>query len=165
MQRISKESIFSDLSNLKVSTSLTSDFDEHYDFTDAEVCVLSECLGLSGHMDEARSWYDGYRLDRVDVCNPWSVLNYLDAGCMPGVYWANTSSKEVIGEAVRSADDARLEDLTAAHPQQRDPPHLPEGDRRALHGIRWGRAPYARVPAGALLGRCRGAPKRALAYG
>lgn len=111
VQRISKESIFSDLNNLKVSTSLTSDFDERYGFTDAEVCALSEYLGLSGHMDEARFWYDGYRFGRMDVYNPWSVLNYLDAGCTPGVYWANTSSNKVIGEAVRSADDARLEDL------------------------------------------------------
>ena len=111
VQRISKESIFSDLNSFTVSTALSTTFDGRYGFTDAEVTALSAYLGLSGHMDEARSWYDGYRFGRVDVYNPWSVLNYLDSGCTPGVYWANTSSNDVIVEAVRSADDERLEDL------------------------------------------------------
>ena len=111
VQRISKESIFSDLNNLKVSTSLSTEFDERYGFTDAEVSALSAYLGLTGHMDEARSWYDGYRFGSMNVYNPWSVLNYLNSGCKPGVYWANTSSNDVVAEAVRSADAVRLDDL------------------------------------------------------
>lgn len=111
VQCIPKGSVFSDFNNLKVSTSLSADFDERYGFTDAEVAALSAYLGHAGSLDETRSWYDGYRFGRVDVYNPWSVINYLDSGCTPGVYWANTSSNDVIGEAVRSADDERLEDL------------------------------------------------------
>lgn len=40
VQRISKESIFSDLNNMVVSTALSQDFDERYGFTDAEVAEL-----------------------------------------------------------------------------------------------------------------------------
>ena len=105
VQRITKESIFSDLNNLYVSTSLGSDFDERYGFTDAEVAALASYLGHPDCMLEAREWYDGYRFGNVDVYNPWSVLNYFKQGCVPDVYWVNTSSNSVVGAAMAAADD------------------------------------------------------------
>lgn len=54
VQRISKESIFSDLNNLVVSTALDSRFDERYGFTDAEVEALATYLGHAGCKEEAR---------------------------------------------------------------------------------------------------------------
>ena len=111
VQRISKESIFSDLNNITVSTALSTEFDERYGFTDAEVAALAEYLGHSGCMDEAREWYDGYRFGKTDVYNPWSVLNYLKQGCTPGVYWLNTSSNSVVGSAIRAADAKILGEL------------------------------------------------------
>lgn len=104
VQRISKESIFSDLNNLRVSTPLSTISDERFGFTDAEVAALAAYKGLPDCMGEARQWYDGYRFGNVSVYNPWSVLNYLDQDYTPGVYWANTSSNEVIGELIRHAD-------------------------------------------------------------
>lgn len=109
VQRISKESVFSDLNNLTVSTPLSQDFDERYGFTDAEVQALAAYLGHPGRMDEAREWYDGYRFGRVDVYNPWSVLNYLRQGCSPDVDWGNTSSNSVVGELVADEDAPTLE--------------------------------------------------------
>lgn len=104
VQRISRESIFSGLNNLHVSTSLNIQFDERYGFTDAEVEALATYLGHPECMAEARDWYDGYRFGRVDVYNPWSVLNYLYADCTPGTYWGNTSGNAVLGELVAKAD-------------------------------------------------------------
>ncbi len=40
VQRVAKESVFSDLDNLVVDTSLTARFDERFGFTEAEVAVL-----------------------------------------------------------------------------------------------------------------------------
>lgn len=113
VQRISKESIFSDLNNLVVSTALSTDSDERYGFTDAEVEALATYLGHPGCMGEARAWYDGYRFGGVDVYNPWSVLNYLRKDCSPDVYWGNTSSNSVIGDLVRGADADTLEEVYA----------------------------------------------------
>ena len=113
VQRITKESIFSDLNNLTVSTPLTVRFEERYGFTDDEVAALASYLGCGGCMDEARAWYDGYRFGQVDVYNPWSVLNYLDNDCAADVYWGNTSSNGVVGEAVRRAGEATLAKLYA----------------------------------------------------
>lgn len=111
VQRISKESIFSDLNNIVVSTALDTRFEERYGFTDAEVEALATYLGHGNCMPEARAWYDGYRFGRVDVYNPWSVLNYFDRDCEPGAYWGNTSGNAVVGELVRNADEATLADV------------------------------------------------------
>lgn len=113
VQRISKESIFSDLNNLVVSTALSAEFDERYGFTDAEVEALATYLGHPDCMDEARVWYDGYRFGDADVYNPWSVLNYLRQGCSPDVYWGNTSGNSVVGDLVRRADARTLEQVYA----------------------------------------------------
>lgn len=108
VQRISKESIFSDLNNLTVSTSLSSISDDRFGFTDAEVAALAAYLGHDGCMEQAREWYDGYRFGSQDIYNPWSILNYFDRGCVPGVYWTNTSSNGVVGDLVRNADQSTL---------------------------------------------------------
>lgn len=108
VQRISKESIFSDLNNLLVSTPLDARSEERFGFTPSEVDALATLLGQPGHLDELREWYDGYRFGGADIYNPWSVLNYFGSGCQPGPYWGNTSGNQVIGEAVARADDAML---------------------------------------------------------
>lgn len=113
VQRISKESIFSDLNNLVVDTPLSSRFDERFGFTDAEVATLAAYLGHPGCMGEARRWYDGYRFGRVSVYNPWSALNYFDQGCAADVYWGNTSSNSVVGDLVRHAGASTLEKVYA----------------------------------------------------
>ncbi len=111
VQRISKESIFSDLNNIAVSTALSSDFDERYGFTGDEVAALAAYLGHADCIDEAREWYDGYRFGAIDIYNPWSVLNYLRQDCTPGVYWLNTSSNSVVGAAIRAANELVLGQL------------------------------------------------------
>lgn len=111
VQRISKESIFSDLNNMVVSTSLDTRFEERFGFTDAEVSALMDYLGHHDSMEEAREWYDGYRFGNRSVYNPWSVLNYLDGGCRPRDYWGNTSSNTVLGSFVSRADESTMNDL------------------------------------------------------
>lgn len=107
VQRISKESIFSDLNNLVVNTSLNTKYDERYGFTEDEVRALANYLGQAAHFPEMRQWYDGYRFGSVDVYNPWSVLNYFDNDCECAPYWGNTSSNAPIAAMVRGGD-ARL---------------------------------------------------------
>ena len=77
--RISKESIFTGLNNLKVLSVKDVQFDEYFGFTDAEVRALLEYYGLSEFYDTVRAWYDGYHFGNVDVYCPWDVINYCDA--------------------------------------------------------------------------------------
>ncbi len=109
VQRISKESVFSDLNNLLVNTSLDTVSDERYGFMQDEVDALANYLGFASSTEELRAWYDGYRFGTVDVYNPWSVLNYFFNGCAVDVYWGNTSSNAVLGELVEGADESTLE--------------------------------------------------------
>lgn len=111
VQRISKESIFSDLNNLKVSTSLTTISDERFGFTEEEVAALLSYVGRIAHMDTAKKWYDGYRFGDWDVYNPWSVLNFIDQDCVADVYWGNTSGNVVIGDLVKSSDESTAEEV------------------------------------------------------
>ncbi|WP_165043172.1 AAA family ATPase [Adlercreutzia sp. ZJ138] len=111
VQRISRESIFSDLNNLVVNTSLNVDSDERYGFTKDEVDALAEYCGTTSCMDDVQAWYDGYRFGKVDVYNPWSVVSCFSQGYQTDVYWGNTSSNSVIGEVVRNASEDVLAEL------------------------------------------------------
>lgn len=111
VQRIAKESIFSDLNNIAVDTPLDTESDERFGFTDAEVATLASYLGYPHKRDEVRDWYDGYRFGDADIYNPWSVLYYFSKRCRPGVYWANTASNVAVGMAVRATDGEGLRDI------------------------------------------------------
>ena len=112
VQRIAKESIFSDLNNIAVDTPLDTESDERFGFTRGEVAALADYLGHPHRYGEVREWYDGYRFGDADIYNPWSVLNYFSRGCRPGVYWANTASNLAVGDAVRSSSES-LRDVFA----------------------------------------------------
>ncbi|MDO5418062.1 MAG: AAA family ATPase [Lachnospiraceae bacterium] len=107
--RISKESIFTGLNNLKVLSIADVRFDEYFGFTDQEVRELLEYYGLSACFATVKEWYDGYRFGNMDVYCPWDVLCYCDAlrfdpQAVPKDYWSNTSSNEVIRHFIECAD-------------------------------------------------------------
>lgn len=102
--RISKESIFTGLNNLKTHTVTDPRYDEYFGFTDEEVAEMLEYYGLSRHADEIKEWYDGYRFGDVSVYCPWDVINHCDAllaagrdsEIIPENYWANTSGNAIV---------------------------------------------------------------------
>ena len=107
--RISKESIFTGLNNLKVHTISDLRYDEYFGFTDADVDELLESYGLSSCKDTIRDWYDGYRFGDTDVYCPWDVINYCDEllaapRTPPKNYWANTSGNDLIRRLLKEAD-------------------------------------------------------------
>ena len=68
--RISKESIFTGLNNLKVLTIADERFDEYFEFTDKEVREMLEYYELLDHYDEMKGWYDGYQFGDTKVYCP-----------------------------------------------------------------------------------------------
>ena len=99
--RISRESIFSDLNNLKVITTTSREYGDCFGFTEEEVFAALETYGLSDKKMEVKSWYDGFTFgDKRDIYNPWSILNYLDNKKL-ALYWANTSSNSLAGKLIR----------------------------------------------------------------
>lgn len=107
--RISKESIFTGLNNLKVLSVAEVQFDEYFGFTDAEVREMLEYYGLSEHYAEVKEWYDGYQFGNAEVYCPWDVINYCDAlrsdrDAKPKNYWMNTSSNEAVKRFIQESD-------------------------------------------------------------
>lgn len=99
--RVSKESIFSDLNNLKIVTTTSSLYGNSFGFTEEEVFDALEEYGLSDKKEEVKYWYDGFIFGNTgDIYNPWSILNYLDKRQV-GPYWANTSSNSLVGKLIR----------------------------------------------------------------
>lgn len=109
--RISKESIFTGLNNLKIHTISDVRYDEFFGFTDEDVEGLLEYYGLSVYKEAVRSWYDGYRFGNTDVYCPWDVINYCDelladSSTMPKNYWANTSGNDLIRRLLRQSNQS-----------------------------------------------------------
>lgn len=107
--RISKESIFTGLNNLKVHTISDARYDEFFGFTDEDVEELLKFYGLSSYKNLIRDWYDGYCFGNVDVYCPWDVINYCDEllanpKLRPKNYWANTSGNNMVRRFIGKAD-------------------------------------------------------------
>lgn len=101
--RISKESIFSDLNNLKVVTTTSDEYAEYFGFTEKEVEDALREYQILENLPKVRCWYDGFTFgEHTDIYNPWSILNYLDTGKL-ALYWANTSSNSLIGKLIRES--------------------------------------------------------------
>ncbi|MDD2957047.1 MAG: AAA family ATPase [Lachnospiraceae bacterium] len=119
--RISKESIFTGLNNLKIISILNEDYGEYFGFEEAEVEQMLNYYAREDKMDTMKTWYDGYRFGQADVYNPWSVINYVDAlaaneNAFPRASWSNTSSNSIIRDLVEQADfetKAEIESLIA----------------------------------------------------
>lgn len=98
--RVSKESIFSDLNNLKVVTTTSNEYGTSFGFTEEEVFAAMDEYGLT-EREKVKSWYDGFIFGKwKDIYNPWSILNYLDTGDV-ATYWANTSANSLAGKLIR----------------------------------------------------------------
>ena len=99
--RVSKESIFSDLNNLKVVTTTSDEYATSFGFTEEEVFAALEECGRAGEKEQVKRWYDGFIFgEHKDIYNPWSILNFLDTGSYT-TYWANTSSNSLVGKLLR----------------------------------------------------------------
>ena len=114
--RISKESIFTGLNNLKVHTISDVRYDEFFGFTDAEVDEMLAFYGLSSYKERIRDWYDGYRFGDTDVYCPWDVINYCDElladpEAEPENYWANTSGNDLIRRLLKQANQTTRDDI------------------------------------------------------
>lgn len=104
--RISKESIFTGLNNLKVLSITDERYDEYFGFTDMEVREMLKYYEIEDYYEEVKNWYDGYQFGGVEVYCPWDVLNYCDklkdhGDSFPENYWINTSSNDAVKKFIQ----------------------------------------------------------------
>ncbi len=109
--RISKESIFTGLNNLKVLSVTDERFDKYFGFTDKEVKELLEYYEAADHYETVKQWYDGYQFGNEQLYCPWDVLNHCDRiqgnpHAEPENYWINTSSNEAVKRFIQESANA-----------------------------------------------------------
>ena len=110
--RISKESIFTGLNNLKVLSITDERYDEYFGFTDTEVREMLKYYEIEDHYEEVKNWYDGYQFGSVEVYCPWDVLNYCDklkdhGDSFPENYWINTSSNDAVRKFIQMSGNLK----------------------------------------------------------
>ncbi len=112
--RVSKESIFSDLNNLRVVTTTSDLYADCFGFTEKEVFDSLEKFGMNDKKELVKNWYDGFTFGKYrDIYNPWSITNCLkEKKIYP--YWASTSSNGLVSKLIQSASveiKEKMEDL------------------------------------------------------
>jgi len=103
IQRVAKESIFSELNNFVVYTVQSEQYARYFGLTEEETGKALEHYEEELR-DDVRLYYDGYIFGDVNIYNPWSILYYLDTKKIKP-YWINTSTNSLIKESIKSADD------------------------------------------------------------
>ena len=114
--RISRESIFTGLNNLKIVSLLDESYAEYFGFTQNEVDSFLSSYGIMDKSGEVKSWYNGYLFGNTEVYNPWSIINYVyditnKNTDFPKPYWSNTSSNSIVRELIENADDNTRQEL------------------------------------------------------
>lgn len=101
--RVSKESLFSDLNNVKVYSIIDEKYNEFFGFTESETKELLKYYNLE-LTSSVKDMYDGYNFSGLSIYNPWSILNYADTKkLLP--FWVNTSGNELIKDILRKTPD------------------------------------------------------------
>jgi hypothetical protein len=102
--RISKDSMLSDLNNLKVYTVLEdARYAPYFGFIDSELDELFSEQGLVKDEPAVKSWYNGYHINGLTLYNPWSIMNCLDSKAKLGSYWLDTGSDDLLRELLQNA--------------------------------------------------------------
>ena len=112
--RVSKESLFSDLNNLRVVTTTSDAYSTCFGFTEQEVFTALDSYGKSGEKEKVKKWYDGFVFgSEKDIYNPWSITGFLKEGRYQ-TYWVATSSNGMVSKLIQTASSeikTKMEEL------------------------------------------------------
>ena len=111
--RVSKESIFSGLNNIKIYSILDKQYSEYFGFLPEEVDILLEEYieeNQEINKEEVKKWYDGYSFAGTEIYNPWSILNALKREEIKP-YWVNTGGTSLLEVMLKNAEGDVKKDL------------------------------------------------------
>ena len=102
VQRVAKESIFSQFNNPQVYTVMDEVYAPYFGLNEEETKDLLEYYGTTLN-DDVRQMYDGYQIGGLHMYNPWSIINYAKRKTLDN-YWVKTSANFLVKEGMRKAD-------------------------------------------------------------
>ena len=112
--RVSKESIFTGLNNLRVCTVSSPVASNAFGFTNDEVKKMLDYYEAPNRLDDARAWYDGYLFGEDEMYCPWDVINFCNdlrrnAEARPTPYWINSSGNDIVRRLIKNASGAQVQ--------------------------------------------------------
>ena len=100
--RITKESIFTGMNNVRVWNLATQFSQDYFGFTESEVQALLDYYGILELYDTIKEWYDGFCFGGESLYCPWDVIEYV-YNCTnkprnrePVQFWANGSGNDIL---------------------------------------------------------------------
>ncbi len=113
IMQIAKESIFSELNNLKVNNIFSKRSDERFGFTEPEVRTILDDSGCPDKFELIKEWYDGYRFGDAEVYNPFSIMNFVSEDCQLGSYWVDSGKDVLIKDMLESITAEKYTNILA----------------------------------------------------
>ena len=101
--RLAKESLFSGLNNLDVSTILSDYYSDKFGLLEEEVREMLEYYDLEYEEERVIEWYNGYKVGEESVFNPYSITNLVHHSGKIKEYWVNSSGNDLIKTLVRES--------------------------------------------------------------
>ena len=95
--RLSKNSMLSDLNNLKLYSLMDDKYSQFFGFSENEVRMLFSESEVPLDLPSVQKWYNGYRSGHLtDIYNPWSILNCIDDKGALKDYWIKTGGETLL---------------------------------------------------------------------
>ncbi|MCL2015964.1 MAG: ATP-binding protein [Defluviitaleaceae bacterium] len=110
VMRISKESLFSGLNNIKVFDMFDDElYTNDYGFTESEVAELCDMAGLDTPTRATlKAWYNGIMVNGTPIYNTYSTVSFLDSGKFQ-CHWTRSGVMDTIADLLT---EERMETLT-----------------------------------------------------
>lgn len=108
--RVAKEGIFSGLNNLAVYSILDERYSSYFGLTEMEVKEALNYYELESNLQEVKEWYDGYCFGKIEIYNPWSIINYISNRKVEA-YWVGTSNNFLVYDLLEKSGRDLFEDL------------------------------------------------------
>ncbi len=102
--RVSKESFFSGLNNVKVYSVLNKKYSNYFGFTEQETNELLAISKLPADLAKTKEWYNGYNFSGTIIYNPYSVISFIKEEGKIFPYWINTSGNELIRQLLTTSE-------------------------------------------------------------
>ncbi len=112
--RVSKESIFTGLNNMRVCTVSDSMASSSFGFTSDEVKKMLDYYEVSDRFKDAQAWYDGYLFGEDEMFCPWDVINFScdlrrRPNARPTPYWINSSGNDIVRRLIKNTNNISVQ--------------------------------------------------------
>ncbi len=85
-------------------------FERYFGFTEKEIAEIVERPICKLSQEELKNWYEGYKLNGIDIYNPNSVVSAVKDGKCKG-YWSGTVSNEELVRLINMNFDGIRDDI------------------------------------------------------